>query len=114
MHAPPSPLRPAPSTPSASEPGAQVAQRRSRGALLLLAAGATLLLAQPLPGLAGVRFENCQTAPDGSISCDTVPTGNTLMRDEDARFGLLDQASPGWNEFDPYAGYEDDFGGNQT
>ena len=66
------------------------------------------------PALAGVRFENCQSAPDGSISCDTVPTGNTLMQDVDARFGLLDNASPGWAEFDPYAGFEDDFGGNQT
>ncbi|MFM7267307.1 MAG: hypothetical protein ACKOZT_01795 [Cyanobium sp.] len=72
------------------------------------------LLVSGLPALAGVRFENCQSAPDGSISCDTVPTGNTLMRDVDARFGLLDNASPGWAEFDPYAGFEDDFGGNQT
>lgn len=73
-----------------------------------------VLLGLALPVAAGVRFENCVTAADGSISCDTVPTGNTLMRDVDARYGLLDNASPGWSEFDPYAGYEDDFGGNQT
>ena len=66
------------------------------------------------PGHAGVRFENCVTAADGSITCDTVPTGNTLANDEAARYGLLDNASPGWSEFDPYGGYEDDFGGNQT
>lgn len=73
-----------------------------------------LALLAAAPAEAGVRFENCATASDGSISCDTVATGNTLMRDEDARFGLLDNASPGWAEFDPDAGYEDDFGGNQT
>lgn len=73
-----------------------------------------LLLAAGLPAMAGVRFENCVNAPDGSITCDTVPTGNTLSRDVDARFGLLDNASPGWAEFDPYAGFEDDFGGNET
>jgi len=84
--------------------------RSCRAAAPLLILG--LLTAAPAE--AGVRFENCATASDGSISCDTVPTGNTLMRDEDARFGLLDNASPGWAEFDPYAGYEDDFGGNQT
>lgn len=67
-----------------------------------------------LPASAGVIFENCQTASDGSISCDTRPTGNTLMDDEAARYGLLDQASPGWAEFDPYEGYDDMFGGNWT
>jgi len=76
----------------------------------------TLLVLQLIapPGHAGVRFENCVTAADGSITCDTVPTGNTLANDEAARYGLLDNASPGWSEFDPYGGYEDDFGGNQT
>ena len=73
-----------------------------------------LLLAAASPLLAGVRFENCVTSADGSITCDTVPTGNTLADDEAARFGLFSNASPGWNEFDPYAGYEDDFGGNQS
>lgn len=72
-----------------------------------------LLLAPASPLHAGVRFENCVTAADGAITCDTVPTGNTLADDEAARFGLFANASPGWNEFDPYAGYEDDFGGNR-
>jgi hypothetical protein len=71
-------------------------------------------VALALPGVAGVVFENCQTAADGSISCDTRPTGNTLMDDEAARYGLFDQASPGWAEFDPYEGYDDMFGGNWT
>ena len=69
-----------------------------------------LLLAAASPLRAGVHFENCVTAADGAITCDTVPTGNTLADDEAARFGLFANASPGWNEFDPYAGYEDDFG----
>jgi hypothetical protein len=43
-----------------------------------------------------------------------VPTGNTLFDDEAARYGLLRDASPGWSEFDPYEGLEDEFGGNQT
>jgi hypothetical protein len=73
-----------------------------------------LLLAAACPLQAGVRFENCVTGADGAITCDTVPTGNTLADDEAARFGLFANASPGWNEFDPYAGYEDDFGGNQS
>lgn len=64
--------------------------------------------------LANVQFENCVTAADGSITCDTVPTGNTLMNDVDARYGLLQNASPGWSEFEPYQGYDDDFGGNET
>ncbi|MFM7634952.1 MAG: hypothetical protein ACKO7Z_05095 [Cyanobacteriota bacterium] len=71
---------------------------------LVLAASAT----------AGVVFENCQTAADGSISCDTRPTGGTLMDDEAARYGLFDEASPGWAEFDPYEGYDDMVGGNWT
>jgi hypothetical protein len=64
--------------------------------------------------LANVQFENCVSAADGSITCDTVPTGNTLMNDVDARYGLLQNASPGWSEFEPYQGYDDDFGGNET
>jgi len=74
---------------------------------------ALALLAAPL-AQAGVRFENCQAGADGSITCDTVPTGATLADDEAARYGLFQNASPGWNEFDPFAGYGDDFGGNQT
>lgn len=84
----------------------------SQPARLLLAL--LLPLALALPGRAGVIFENCQTATDGSISCDTRPTGNTLMDDEAARYGLFDEASPGWAEFDPYEGYDDMFGGNWT
>ena len=40
--------------------------------------------------------------------------GNTLADDEAARYGLFDEASPGWAEFDPYEGYDDMFGGNWT
>ena len=89
---------------------------RPSGLARLLFGGALLglLLAVASPLRAGVRFENCVTGADGSITCDTVPTGNTLADDEAARFGLFSNASPGWNEFDPYAGYEDDFGGNQS
>jgi len=79
---------------------------------LLLGWMAVALLA--LPAAAGVVFENCQTAADGSFSCDTRPTGNTQLDDEAARYGLFDQASPGWAEFDPYEGYDDMFGGNWT
>lgn len=79
--------------------------------LLAALLGPLALLA---PAVAGVVFQNCQTAADGSISCDTRPTGNTLMDDEAARYGLFDQASPGWAEFDPYEGYDDMFGGNWT
>lgn len=60
--------------------------------------------------LAGVLFENCVTAADGAISCDTRPTGNTLMDDVDARYGLLQQASPGWAEYNPYQGYDEMLG----
>jgi hypothetical protein len=72
-----------------------------------------LMLATP-PAQAGVAFDNCQPTPDGGISCDTRPTGNTLDDDEAARYGLFDEASPGWSEFDPYEGYDDMFGGNWT
>ena len=75
--------------------------------LLVLTGGAGM-------ALANVQFENCVTGADGSITCDTVPTGNTLMNDVDARYGLLQNASPGWSEFEPYEGYDDDFGGNET
>ena len=79
--------------------------------LVLVAAVAVLAAA---PGQAGVRFENCQPTADGGLTCDTRPTGNTLMDDEAARFGLFDEASPGWSEFNPYEGYDDMFGGNET
>ncbi|MEB3170068.1 MAG: hypothetical protein VKK43_01715 [Synechococcaceae cyanobacterium] len=77
-----------------------------------LALAGVLLPCQP--GWAGIEFDNCQPAGDGGISCDTRPTGNTLMDDESARYGLFNDASPGWSEFDPDEGFEDDFGGNET
>lgn len=88
--------------------------RLERALALPLALALTLLAGTSQPTLAGVRFENCRSGADGSLTCDTVPTGDTLADDEAARFGLFQNASPGWNEFDPFAGYEDDFGGNQT
>jgi len=66
------------------------------------------------PVLADVVFQNCLPVAGGGITCDTRPEGNTLMNDEAARYGLLDQASPGWDEFEPYQGYDDMFGGNET
>lgn len=94
-----------------SEAGS-IAGSSSQPARLLLVLLAPLLLAGPC--WAGVVFENCQTGADGSVSCDTRPAGNTRMDDEAARYGLLDEASPGWAEFDPYQGYDDMFGGNWT
>jgi|688.fasta_scaffold1039573_2 hypothetical protein len=76
--------------------------------MLLLAAALAPLLASP--GAAGVRFENCSRGVDGSLTCDTVPTGDTLLDDRDAQFGLFQNASPGWNEFNPFQGYDEDFG----
>jgi len=84
--------------------------RRTRSLPLPALAAAALLLS-PLAASAGVRFENCVQGSDGSISCDTVPTGNTYLNDKDAQYGLLQQASPGWAEFNPYQGYDEDFGG---
>ncbi len=81
---------------------------------LRLALATAVALLAAAPAQAGVRFENCQPTADGGLSCDTRPTGNTLMNDEAARFGLFDEASPGWSEFNPYEGYDDMFGGNQT
>lgn len=79
---------------------------------LLLLGGLSPLI--PAAARAGVQFENCQSAADGSVTCDTRPSGNTLADDEAARYGLFDEASPGWAEFDPYEGYDDMFGGNWT
>jgi len=62
------------------------------------------------PAWAGVQFENCVRGTDGSITCDTVPTGDTLLTDKAAQFGLFQNASPGWNEFNPFQGYDEDFG----
>jgi hypothetical protein len=90
-----------------------------RSARWLLALSGLLMvlpipLLAPAPLRADVVFDNCQPSGDGGITCDTRPTGNTLMDDEDARYGLLQQASPGWNEFMPDEGYDDMFGGNET
>lgn len=60
------------------------------------------LLSLPLAAVAQVRFIDCAPTPDGGISCDTQPEGDTLLDDEAARFGLFQGASPGWNEFLPY------------
>jgi hypothetical protein len=68
----------------------------------------------PSPARADVVFQNCLPVAGGGITCDTRPEGNTLMNDEAARYGLFDQASPGWDEFEPYQGYDDMFGGNET
>lgn len=74
-----------------------------------ISALAFLLLAFT-PAHAGVQFENCVRGPGGSLTCDTVPTGDTLLNDKDAQFGLFQNASPGWNEFNPFQGYDEDFG----
>ena len=83
-----------------------------RSALAVGVISTGLLAVQP--GRAGVEFDNCQPTADGGISCDTRPTGNTQMDDEAARYGLFNDASPGWSEFDPDQGFEDDLGGNET
>lgn len=84
-----------------------------RAALALFAGGVLLLPGLWSPLAAGVLFRDCVSGSDGSITCDTQPTGNTLFDDEAARFGLLNNASPGWSEFDPYAGYDGEFGGGE-
>ena len=81
------------------------------GALVLSGA---LLPGLASPGRADVVFDNCQPLADGGLTCDTRPTGNTLLNEEAARYGLFDQASPGWNEFEPYGGYDEMLGGNET
>ena len=78
-----------------------------RASSLLAAALLPLGLA---PAWAGVQFENCVRGPGGSITCDTVPTGDTLLTDKAAQFGLFQNASPGWNEFNPFQGYDEDLG----
>ncbi len=84
--------------------------RRLGRTALLLGLGAGLLL--PAAVRADVRFDDCVTGSDGSVTCDTRPEGNTLMDDEAARFGLLDGGDPGWPEFDPAGdgGMGDGFG----
>ena len=95
-------------------PGPPSRGSRPRRRLLAVLLVVGLLPLTTAPAAAGVVFDNCQPTPDGGVSCDTRPTGNTLDDDEAARYGLLDEASPGWAEFDPYEGYDDMFGGNWT
>jgi hypothetical protein len=75
------------------------ATRRLGRTALLLGLGAGLLLTAAVR--ADVRFDDCVTGSDGSVTCDTRPEGNTLMDDEAARFGLLDGGDPGWPVCDP-------------
>ena len=67
-----------------------------------------LLLLTASPAQAGIDFTGCTSGPDGSITCNTVPTGNTLTDDIDARYGLDSEASPGWSEYEPYQGFDDE------
>ena len=69
-------------------------------------------LANPVRGQ--VRFDDCKPVAGGGITCNTVPYGNTRADMIDGEFGLMDQASPGWAEYNPYEGYDDMLGGNQT
>ena len=66
------------------------------------------------PAHAQVRFDDCTPLDGGGVTCNTVPYGNTRMQMVDGEYDLMDQASPGWAEYDPYEGYEDMLGGNQT
>jgi hypothetical protein len=94
-----------------SQPSVPCRSPRGRRLPPSLAALTLLVLALPQePGRAGVQFENCVRGPGGSLTCDTVPTGDTLLNDRDAQFGLFQNASPGWNEFNPFQGYDEDFG----
>ena len=63
---------------------------------------------------AQVRFDDCQPVAGGGITCNTVPYGNTRADMIDGEYDLMNQASPGWAEYNPYEGYEDMLGGNQT
>jgi hypothetical protein len=81
-----------------------------------LLASAMLLIAVAASqsrGHAGVIFNDCVRGSDGSITCNTVPTGNTYLNDKDAQYGLLQNASPGWSEFSPYQGYNEELGGGE-
>ena len=105
----------------ASRPGPWVTWTRRSGGFGRRLASSIALVGLGLgltPGLNPVRadvvFQNCVPVAGGGITCDTRPEGNTLMNDEAARYGLFDQASPGWDEFEPYQGYDDMFGGNET
>jgi hypothetical protein len=86
----------------------------------LRAMGYGLLLLVPVlvlhaaSAFADVEFTYCHSLPDGGLTCDTRPTGNTLLDDEAARYGLFNDASPGWQEYDPYQQDEEMLGGNET
>ena len=81
---------------------------RGSGVVLLI------LVALAGPCRAQVRFDDCKPIAGGGVTCNTVPYGNTRMQMVDGEYQLLDQASPGWAEYDPYEGYKDMLGGNQT
>jgi len=84
--------------------------------VLMRGSGVVLLalVAVAMPSRAQVRFDDCKPIAGGGVTCDTVPYGNTRLQMLDGEYQLLDQASPGWAEYDPYEGYEDMLGGNQT
>ena len=82
--------------------------------LVSVAALVTMNVSLVHPALAQVRFDDCQPVAGGGITCNTVPYGNTRADMIDGEFGLMDQASPGWAEYNPYEGYDDMLGGNQT
>ena len=73
----------------------------------------TLLFCSGSTG-AQVRFDDCEPSAAGGVTCNTVPEGNTRMQMIDGESGLLDEASPGWSEYDPYQGYEDMLDDNQS
>ena len=83
------------------------------GRFSILGLGLLLALCSA-PVFAGVEFTGCTDGPDGSVTCNTEPTGNTLTDEIDARFDLDSEASPGWSEFNPDQGFDDDFGDNET
>ena len=82
--------------------------RRSAQVGHIVGLGVLLLLAAAGPAQAGIDFTGCTSGPDGSITCITVPTGNTLTDDIDARYGLDAEASPGWSEYEPFQGFDDE------
>lgn len=90
------------------------ALQSSQLARTVLLAGLLLSGMSPAAARADVVFENCQPTADGGVTCDTRPTGNTRLDAFDARYGLLDAASPGWKEFEPFAGDDGMVGGNET
>ncbi|QNI59593.1 hypothetical protein SynBIOSU31_02731 [Synechococcus sp. BIOS-U3-1] len=85
-----------------------------RVSLMSVVALVTMNVSLVNPVQAQVRFDDCQPVAGGGITCNTVPYGNTRADMIDGEFGLMDQASPGWAEYNPYEGYDDMLGGNQT